>query len=152
MRTLAVMTVVCLLMGCATRDPLLRGVASSKVTVGTLELHTFFALPPFTDAPMPVYGVIHNLGAQGDTLQRVSSPSSTRVMIHGGGMAAITSLSVPGGDSLVLAPGRLHLMLEPPLPRLLRGDSVVVMLHFAVAGEVRLVVPVIDYAEVDQLR
>jgi copper(I)-binding protein len=152
MRTLAVMTVVGLLMGCATRDPLLSGVASSKVTAGELELHTFFALPPFTDAPMPVYGVIHNQGTQADTLQRVSSPSSARVMIHGGGMAAITSLPVPAGDSLVLAPGLLHLMLEPPLPPLLRGDSVVVTLHFAAAGEVRLVVPVIDYAEVDLVR
>jgi copper(I)-binding protein len=73
-------------------------------------------------------------------------------MLHGGGMAALTALPVPPGDSLVLEPGRLHLMLDPPLPALVRGDSVAITLRFALAGEVALVVPVIDYVEADAIR
>jgi hypothetical protein len=138
-----------LLTACAGHDPLLAGVASTKVTAGRLELHPLFALPPFTDAPMPVYVVILNRGDVADTLLGAASPASGHVMLHGGGMSELNAVAVPAGDSLMLVPGQLHLMLDPPLPPLVRGDTVEVTLRFSHAGAVRLMVPVIDYVDVD---
>jgi hypothetical protein len=43
-------------------------------------------------------------------------------------------------------------MLEPPLPRFARGDSVSVTLRFAFAGEVTVWAMVVDYDDLDRLR
>ncbi len=134
-------------------DPLLERVAARSVTSGELRMHTVYALPPFTDAPMPVYLVVVNQGTLADTLVAASSPSSASVMVHGGGMEMLHALPVPAGDELELAPGGLHLMLAPPLDRRhVRGDSVSVTLRFALSGDVTLWAFVIDYAEVDAVR
>jgi len=137
-----------LLMTVACGDPVLRRVASDTVTSGALSVHTAYALPPFTDSPMPVYLTVRNAGPAADTLLGATSSASAHVMLHGSGaMDAAGSLAVPPGDALVLAPGGTHLMLQPPLPRFARGDSVAVTLRFARAGEVTIRAVVVDYAD-----
>ena len=140
------------LTACRQSDPLLQRVRDTTVTSGALTLHTIYALPPFTDAPMPVYFSVTNGGSTPDTLRSASSPSSAMVMFHGEAMREVGAQAIAPGDSLVLAPGGIHLMLSPPLPMFARGDSLDVTLHFARAGDVRLWAPVIDYDEVEQVR
>lgn len=136
------------LAACGDRDPLLDRVASDTVVAGKLRIHTILALPPFTDAPMPVYLTVVN-GGPAEWLLEASSPVSTGVALHGQAMHAATAMAVPAGGELALRPGGVHVMLDPPLPALVRGDSVQLRLRFARAGTVVLWAPVIDYAEVD---
>jgi copper(I)-binding protein len=133
-------------------DPLIDRVQSSAETTGALTVHTVYALPPFTDAPMPVYLTIDNTAAIPDSLLEVRSAVSARVMLHGGGMEGLHALVVPAGGSLVLRPGQTHLMLEPPLPTFVRGDSLQVTLRFAHAGELSAWARVIDYNDLDRMR
>jgi copper(I)-binding protein len=141
---------VVLLAACG--DPLIDRVQSSAETTGALTVHTVYALPPFTDAPMPVYLTIDNTAAIPDSLLEVRSAVSARVMLHGGGMEGLHALVVPAGGSLVLRPGETHLMLEPPLPTFVRGDSLQVTLRFAHAGELSAWARVIDYNDLDRMR
>lgn len=141
--------VLVLLLACG-GDPLLERVASDTVTSGDLRLHTVFALPPFTDAPMPVYFTVQNGARVADTLLAAASPSSPSVMFHGDAMEMVQALPIPAGGEVVLRPGGLHLMLEPPLDRQrARGDSVTVTLTFARGATVAIQVPVVDYADVE---
>ncbi len=140
------------LAACGRPDPLLQRVRDVSVTSGGLQIHTIYALPPFSDAPMPVYFAATNGGSEADTLLSASSPSSAMVMFHGEGMREVGAQAIAPGDSLVLAPGGTHLMLSPPLPAYVRGDSLKVTLHFARAGDVSLWAPVIDYDEVEAVR
>lgn len=138
------------LAGCG--DPLIRRVASASVTSGPLTIHSAYALPPFSNSPMPVYLTIDNTAAAPDSLLGVTSPASNHVMLHGGRMEGMAALEVPANGSLGLRPGETHLMLEPPLPRSARGDSVQVTLRFAHAGEVTIWATVIDYNDLDRMR
>lgn len=133
-------------------DPVVRRVASLQVTHGDLVVHTLYALPPFTDSPMPVYLAIRNTGAVPDTLLGATSPATATVLLHGSGaMDAADALDVPAGGERVLAPGGTHLMLEPPVAReFARGDSVEVTLRFARAGSVTVWAPVVGYDDLDR--
>ena len=124
-------------------------VDSASVTSGSLTVHTAFALPPFTDAPMPVYLTIDNTAETPDSLLEVTTPATPHAMLHGGGMEGMTALVVPANRSLAMRPGQLHLMLQQPLPRFARGDSLQVTLRFARAGSVAIWAFVIDYNDLD---
>ncbi len=140
------------LAACRQPDPLLQRVRDATVTSGGLRIHTIYALPPFADAPMPVYFTVTNAGSGADTLLSALSSSSAMVMFHGEGMQGVGALPIAPGTSLTLAPGGTHLMLSPPLPTFARGDSVAVTLHFALGGDVSLWAPVIGYDEVEEVR
>jgi copper(I)-binding protein len=130
-------------------DPVLRRVASHAVTHGDLTVHTLYALPPFTDSPMPVYFSVRNAGTELDLLEQATSPASDSVLLHGSGsMEQAPALVVPAGGELRLEPGGQHLMLVPPVPRFARGDSVQVTLRFARAGAVTVWVMVVGYEDV----
>jgi copper(I)-binding protein len=133
-------------------DALVHRVESASVTTGSLHIHTAYALPPFTDAPMPVYLTIDNTSATPDSLLGVTAPVASHAMLHGGGMEGMTALVLPPNGRLALRPGGTHLMLEPPLPRFGRGDSVQVTLRFAHAGSVAVWATVIDYEDLDRIR
>ena len=130
-------------------DPLLGRIQSSAVTTGSVTVRAAYALPPFTNSPMPVYLTIDNTGAVPDSLLGVSSPIAAHAMLHGGGMEGMAVLVVPANGSLTLRPGATHLMLEPPLPEFARGDSVQVTLRLAQAGELSVWAVVIDYDDLD---
>jgi copper(I)-binding protein len=148
-RLLNLTPVLVLLTACA-GDPLLDRVASDTVTAGDLTIHTVFALPPFTDAPMPVYFTVENRALVADTLLVARSPATGTVIFHGGAMDAMDAIAIPARGELALRPGGLHLMLAPPLDLpYRRGDSVTVTLTFARGSTVTIGVLVVDYADVD---
>lgn len=86
-----------------------------------------------------------------DTLLEASTPSARTVEIHThiveGGlqrMVELAELTLPAGQTVVLQPGGLHLMLIDLTAPLAPGATVALSLRFAAAGTVELEVPVID--------
>ncbi|MDZ4258499.1 MAG: copper chaperone PCu(A)C [Gemmatimonadales bacterium] len=67
-------------------------------------------------------------------------------------MAMLSELVIPAGDSLLMAPGGMHLMLEQLRRRVVAGDTVAVVLKFANAGEVELALPVVGYEMLERLK
>lgn len=124
-----------------------------EITAATLRLRGGYALPPFTDAPLAGFVRIINVGPVPDTLVAVASDIAERGLLHGsdstvgGGMAHLTEIEVPRGDSVVLRPKGLHLMLEGLRTRPAVGDTVTVRLTFRRAGTVSLPLPVKSYDE-----
>jgi periplasmic copper chaperone A len=127
--------------------------SEGEVTAATLRLRGAYALPPFTDAPLAGFVRIINVGPVPDTLVAVASDIAERGLLHGsdstvgGGMAHLTEIEVPRGDSVVLRPKGLHLMLEGLRTRPAVGDTVVVRLTFRRAGTVTLPLPVKSYED-----
>ncbi len=153
-RTVALFLVACL--ACSTPDPIVQGIQSSEVSAGALRVRAAWGLPPFTNAPLPGYLRIVNTGTTPDTLLGARSDVANHAMLHGteGGGGAMTMLSevvIPAGDSVVMAPGGLHLMFEGVQRRIVAGDTVAVVLRFARAGEVTVPLPVVGYELLEAL-
>jgi copper(I)-binding protein len=152
--TVALVLVACL--ACNTPDPIVRGIQSSEVSAGPLRVRAAWGLPPFTNAPLPGYLRIINTGTTPDTLLGARSDVASHAMLHGteGGGGAMTMLSqvvIPSGDSVVMAPGGLHLMFEGLQRRIVAGDTVAIVLRFARAGEVSVLLPVVSYELLEAL-
>jgi len=124
------------------------------VKAGNLEIHGAFAFAPPTTTEAAGYFTVVNHGSSPDTLVSITSPIATSAMLHqqvpDGGMMRmehVAAAPVPPGDSLVLAPGGVHLMLmnlsQLPKP----GDSIAVSLVFARAGSVTVSLPVRPYGD-----
>ena len=84
-----------------------------------------------------------------DQLLSASSPAAGEVQLHEMAMEGsvmkmrqVTDIPVPAGGSVELKPGGLHLMLMNIKAPLAAGESVLVKLKFAKAGEVEVKMPV----------
>lgn len=153
----AVPVLLLLLVACRAPDPIVQGIQASEIAAGELRVRAAWGLPPFTNAPLPGYLRIVNTGSTADTLLGASSAVATHAMLHGteGGGGAMTMLSevvIPAGDSVVMAPGGLHLMFEGVQRRIVAGDTVAVVLRFARAGEVTVPLPVVSYELLEALK
>ena len=67
-------------------------------------------LPAFATSPGAAYFIIRG-GRSADTLERISSPSASRIHLHGPGMRALSPQNVPAGGELVFAPAGSHAMV-----------------------------------------
>jgi copper(I)-binding protein len=151
-------------LACSAPDPVVEGIRGSETVAGPIRLRSAWGLQPFTNAPLPGYLRIVNLGAAADTLLGVRSEAAGMVRLHGsadgpssgsgqgGGMTMLSELVIPAGDSLLMAPGGMHLMLEQLRRRVVAGDTVAVVLKFANAGEVELLLPVVGYELLERLK
>jgi len=84
-----------------------------------------------------------------DQLLSASSPAAGEVQLHEMAMEGsvmkmrqVKDIPVPAGGSVELKPGGLHLMLMNIKAPLAAGESVLVKLKFAKAGEVEVKMPV----------
>lgn len=153
MRCLTALLTLQLLVGCTGTDPLVRRVLTGTASSGEITVRSAYALVPFSNSPMPAYLSIENDGTMADTLIEVTASGGFGVpSLHGGGMDHLAALVAPAGARVQLAPGGQHLMFEPPLPAVARGDSVRLTLRFSRAGTVAIMAHVIGYDEVDQVR
>ena len=96
---------------------------------------------------------VTNDGSTADALVSASSPAATMVMLHEtvahgdvGSMVPLAALPVPAHASVALTVGSRHLMLMSPPRMLTQGEVVPVTVHFAVAGDLTLMVPVVGFA------
>lgn len=134
-------------------DPIVARIRDASASSGEITVRSAYALVPFSQSPMPAYLRIENRGNTPDTLLGVRGPEGFPTpSLHGAGMAHLMTLVVAGGQELTLAPGGQHIMFEPPLPTVVRGDSVALGLTFARAGTVTIQAFVLGYDEVDALR
>lgn len=142
---------------CTPTDPVVQGILASETVAGDLRVRAVWGLPPFTNAPLPGYLRIVNTGTTPDTLLGASSEVASQAMLHGtegggGAMTMVSEVVIPAGDSVVMAPGGLHLMFEGLQRRIVAGDTVAVVLRFARAGEVPVLLPVVGYELLEALK
>lgn len=119
---------------------------------GGIRVESGYGYPAAGDVSA-AYLRIRNRGATADTLAAVSSPESHHVMLMttaAGEMTGLTSLVIPAGQSVAMAPGAIHLMLEGVGPDLGVGDSLELVLRFSHAGEIRVTIPVVPYGEMPE--
>lgn len=121
---------------------------------GDIEVPHGFAFAPTSNPQMAAYFTALNHGRAPDTLLAVSSPLATHAMVHQqsleGGMvhmAPTGPLAIAPGDSLVLAPGGLHVMLELSGGEPEKGDSLPLTLRFSRSGDVTIMLPVRAYGD-----
>lgn len=124
------------------------------VTAGELEVHGGFAFAPPTTSEGAAYFTVVNTGATADTLRTITSPIAASAMLHAsqqrGGMVQMQGMDeavIGPRDSLVLAPGGIHLMLVELSRKPVPGDTIAVTLTFARAGTVTLPLPVRSYSD-----
>lgn len=106
---------------------------------------------PATADTAAVYLTITNDGDLDDRLESVSSSAAAGAHLHEteiddegrATMRAVGRLSIPGGTTVVLKPGGLHLMLMQPQP-LADGDTLELSLRFRHAGTKRVTARVTD--------
>lgn len=122
---------------------------------GIQVLYPFIPAPAAAEGPAAFYLRLVNEGPEADTLLGLDTEAAERGSIHDMRMAngvmrmvLLTFLALPPGDTVVLAPGGRHGMLEGLPEPLTEGDTVVVTLRFAGAGPVAVEVPVVSYTRV----
>tara|TARA_R110000751_G_scaffold43895_8_gene100911 strand:- start:2318 stop:2761 length:444 start_codon:yes stop_codon:yes gene_type:complete len=89
-----------------------------------------------------------------DRLIGVRAPVADEVTLHAtetdtagvGRMVQIEALDLPAEESVTLTPGRMHLMLMGLSEKLAEGSTFPLTLHFKIAGEIAVDVPVLGVA------
>lgn len=153
MRWYARVLTILVLGSCTRPDPLVQKIRDTAVTQGVVTVHSPFALIPFTQSPMPGYFRVENRGEKPDTLIAVHAEGGfPEPGIHDASMSHLSALVIPAGATVAFTPGATHLMFEPPLPPVARGDSLRLTLRFARAGELVIPMYVMGYDQVDQFR
>lgn len=96
-----------------------------------------------------VYLILRNEGGVADTLLGGASEAARAVEIHESyleddvmRMREVGPLEIPGGESVTLKPGGLHVMLLGLQESLVAGDSLSLTLEFRHSGSMRLQVPI----------
>lgn len=104
------------------------------------------------------YLTIVNHGRFADTLAAIASPDAASATLHesrmlGGVMTMrpLPALAIPSGGSVALKPGGLHVMLRGVNRTLKVGDRATLILTFAKAGRVKVVLTVRAGAAVDSM-
>jgi hypothetical protein len=134
--------------------------AKAKIGEIMISMPMIRATPPAAPAAGG-FVTLHNMGATDDTLiaARISPDVAAKVELHtmemdGDVMRMFEvegGIPVPAGETVMLAPGGLHIMLMGLPQGLNEGVSYDVTLVFATAGEVTLPFAVLPLAKVREL-
>lgn len=136
---------------------------SPTYRAGSLLIHDVVAPAPVSAgdgaAPMAVYFIVMNEGAEADTLDAVEVAGAEAslhdpVPLRGTGMQAmqrIETASIPAGETLQFMPGGRHVMVEGLTPPLAAGDTLAMTMRFRRAGRVPVAVRVVEYADLERL-
>ena len=119
--------------------------ASAAGSTAGITVSNAWVRPPMgTGLPAAGYLTIVNGGTTADALTGASSPIATSVEIHETmaedsgmtGMSPVSSLAIPAGATVVLAPGGYHLMLMGLSKVPVVGGTVQITLTFQHAGSI----------------
>lgn len=117
------------------------------VTSGDIEIiHPAIPAPPASARSAAGYMAIANNGAEADTLIGIETGAAASVMLHttehgADGVARmmhIPAIGIPAGETVLLAPGGMHVMLMGLAAPLAEGDMVPATLVFDHAGRVAI--------------
>lgn len=132
------------MLGCGGEAP---GASAAGGELGVLSVTGAYAMVAPPGPTGSAYFTITNRGDTPDTVLGVSvggvQASMHEVRRDGdlARMAPILPRAIPAGDSLVLRPGGIHVMYSTARPAA-PGDSLELVLRFALAGPLRMPVPV----------
>jgi len=116
-----------------------------SVRQGALEIiHPHIPVPSASAKTAAGYMGISNDGPEADRLIAIETPIAKSAKLHGtetgdDGIARMTALEgveVPAGDTIVLEPGEMHIMLMGLTATLHEGDMIPATLVFEKAGRV----------------
>jgi periplasmic copper chaperone A len=139
------------------------GPQSPIYRAGSLSIHDVVAPAPVPAvdgaAPMAVYFIVMNEGAEADTLDavevaRAQASLHDPVPLRGTGMEAmqrIETASIPAGETLRFLPGGRHVMVEGLTPPPAAGDTLAMTMLFRRAGRVPVAVRVVEYADLERV-
>lgn len=123
---------------------------------GGLEVMKALATEPVMGERAALYLFIANHSTFDDVLVGVSSPAAARAEIHrtvedggGGRMQKIGGIPIPSDSSIALRAGGYHVMLLDLREAFERGDTLLVVLQFRMAGERAIRAPVVSHAEIE---
>lgn len=125
--------------------------ATGSAHVGDLTITGGYIPQPASPDVAAAYFTVTNSGSSADTLTKVVTSVTTKVMAmtetDSGATGAMTDLLkvvVPAHGSFAFTPGHAHLMLQNPARALREGDRVSMTVTFARAGTVVLTLPVLS--------
>lgn len=127
---------------------------------GITHLGTLNITLPFTRATLPNAPVgggfltIENTGAVADRLVSATSTVAAKTQIHEMAMEGevmkmrelTEGIEIPAGETVVLAPGGLHIMFIGLKQAFVEGETIAVTLTFEKAGSVEVLLPVASAA------
>lgn len=127
---------------------------------GITHLGTLNITLPFTRATLPNAPVgggfltIENTGAVADRLVSATSTVAAKTQIHEMAMEGevmkmrelTEGIEIPAGETVVLAPGGLHIMFIGLKQAFVEGETIAVTLTFENAGSVEVLLPVASAA------
>jgi copper(I)-binding protein len=123
------------------------------VKAGDLEVSGGFAKAMLPGQPVGGgFFTVKNSGSADDRLVSVTSPNAGEVQLHEMAMKDNVmrmrelkdGIAIPAGQTVELAPGKLHLMFQKVKTPFRQGDKVPVTLTFEKAGKVDLVLNVLS--------
>lgn len=131
-------------------EPLEHEFAEIVLPDSGIEITNAWARPGRINGVSAIYMNVLNGSAETDTLISLYSSIAGLVELHETfelednmmGMREVEEPLFPGGSAVTMKPGGLHVMLMQLNDALNEGDEVNLILNFALAGEISLVVPV----------
>jgi copper(I)-binding protein len=130
----------------------------TAATVGALEIVDALAPAPAAPDVASLYFTVINHGTLADTLTAIATSAggvaSLHDMVHVDGamrMQATGPIAIAPLDTMRMAPGGYHVMMEQISTRPTVGDTLSVTITFSGAGRVDLRVPVLTYSDVARL-
>ena len=126
--------------------------------VGDLEITDAYAPAPAAPDVGSLYFTVINRGSEPETLLAVETSAGGTASLHemtrvDGVMRMLATgpFSIAPADTLKMAPGGYHVMMEQISVRPEVGDTLDVVLSFSRTGRIELQVPVLTYTEVARL-
>lgn len=145
---LPVLLLIMLAIGCSAGEQ--DKTARDHTLSGALEINQSRARPAAAGGNSAVYLSIQNGTSQADTVVGIQAEIAQAAEIHESyttdeglsGMRPASNLAIASGDSLLLKPGGLHIMLMNVSQELSFNDSLEIIVQFAQAGSRIIRVPV----------
>lgn len=133
--------------------------AAQVATIGDIRIDAPMLRETPPNAPVAAgFLTLSNAGAEDDAFvsASVDAAAASAVTLHAMSMqdGVMTmdevpdGIALPAGETVILAPGDLHLMIQDLAAPLIAGGTLPVTLVFARAGEVKLDFPVLTLAEI----
>jgi copper(I)-binding protein len=142
--------------GCRTNDEYATVVGSSLRITGAIAPAPVVA-GPLAARTMAIYLTMANVGDKADTLQRATTDIAGVTMLHDSARGSAQSMSmaatvaIPAKSVVRLEPRGYHIMLEQLKREIRSGDSLELTVEFRYAGQGRVTVRVVKYAELEAL-